>query len=105
MTEPVQTQTTNGFAVASLVLGIVAAVFGLIPLLSVIALIAGILAVIFGVVGLRRAQAGGGHRGMARAGLVTGIVGIILAIIGMVIINEAIEDVDRELQKLEEIQP
>jgi len=62
-------QRANGPAIASLVLGIL----GCIPEIT------GILAIIFGIVGLRRArnpQVGG--KGMAIAGLVLGLISVVL---------------------------
>jgi hypothetical protein len=62
----VQSQSTNGFAIASMVLGILW-----------IEWVGSILAVIFGAIALRqiRARPAGGY-GMAVAGLVLGIIGI-----------------------------
>jgi hypothetical protein len=68
--------------------GIVGAVFGLIPLMA-------LLGVIFGVVGLGRARAVGVGKGMAIAGLVLRIVAVVLSIIGLVIVDEAISELDR----------
>jgi hypothetical protein len=79
-------QQSSGMAVASLVLGTVAAVTGLIPLLFWIALVCGILAIIFGVISIRR---GPPNKGLAIGGLVTGIIGVILSFVGIAIINNA----------------
>ncbi len=66
---PVQ-NPTNGFAIASLVLGICTFVFG-----WFILDIPGILAIIFGIVGMKQCtQKNMGGRGMAIAGLVLGII-------------------------------
>jgi hypothetical protein len=75
-----QAPPRQGFAVASLVLGIVGAVFGLVPLTALIALACGILAVVFGALGLKQ------RRGMALAGLILGVVAVALAIWGLVVI-------------------
>src|SRR5712691_4732314 len=55
----------NGFAVASLVLGIVGFFFSL---------IASIPAIVFGILGMDRAKKGAPNEGMALAGLILGIV-------------------------------
>lgn len=89
----------NGLAVTALVLGIVAAVFGLIPLFFLISLTCGVLAVIFGLVGRDRPT----RRGMALAGVLLGIAGVALAIIGVVIIDDAIDDVNGALDRGHEI--
>ena len=66
--------TSNGFCVASLVLGII----GLIPCTF---LIPTILAIIFGIIGYNQINKSGGDgsgRGMAIAGMVTGGIGCII---------------------------
>jgi hypothetical protein len=69
---------SNGFAVTSLVLGILAVVLFFtiwIPFLL------GILAIVFGGIGIARANQMGGHqKGLAIAGLVCGIAGIVISI-------------------------
>jgi Domain of unknown function (DUF4190) len=71
-------QTTNGLAIASLVLGIVW-VFGL----------GSILAVIFGFVGRKQIRQSGGRQsggGMAIAGIVLGFVGVVGLILWIVLV-------------------
>jgi hypothetical protein len=46
------------------------------------------LAIIFGGVGLSRANAGASHRGMAIAGIVLGIVDIVLWVVLMIAISK-----------------
>ena len=67
---------TNGTAVASLVLGISAAILGILLFP---------LAVVFGFVGKGNAARGGG-RGMAIAGIILGMVGIVLGVLWIVFI-------------------
>ena len=68
-----QPQTpTNGVAIASLVLGIISLVAWLIPLLGVPI---SILAIVFS-----RLSVKGGRNGLATAGIVTGIIGLVLAL-------------------------
>ena len=65
----------NGFGVTALVLGIVG-----LPMMFACGggIIASILALIFGWLGLKRAQSGAAtNKGMAIAGLVLGVVGIV----------------------------
>ncbi len=81
-------------AVASLVLGIVGTVFGLIPLTAFIALICGVLAVVFGLVGLRKARSGAPGKGMAVAGVVLGSIAFVLAVVGLVILNNVVTDLE-----------
>ncbi|HEY0559490.1 MAG TPA: DUF4190 domain-containing protein [Frankiaceae bacterium] len=69
-------QARNGFGVAALVLGILSIVGFF---LSWIALILGVLAIVFGVLGRKRAQnREATNGGMATAGLVMGVVGVVI---------------------------
>jgi DNA-directed RNA polymerase subunit RPC12/RpoP len=68
--------SSNGFCVASLVLGIIS-----IP--AFCAVIPGILAIVFGVIGFSQASretAEGGGKGMAVAGIICGAIGCLLAV-------------------------
>ncbi len=74
------TNTTNGFAITSLILGIVSLVFcwiwfgGLLP----------ILGIVFGILGIKKGPNG---KGMAIAGLVMSIVAlVIMAIIAVIVV-------------------
>jgi hypothetical protein len=70
---PPATRGGNGVAVAAMVCGIVG--------VFIFNVVLGPLAVIFGGVGLRNANRGAGRRGAATAGLVLGIVDIVLLIV------------------------
>jgi hypothetical protein len=73
--------TSNGFCVASLVLGIIG-------LPAACAVLPPVLAVIFGIIGYNQVTRGGiegGGKGMAIAGIVCGVIGCILA--GMFILG------------------
>ena len=64
---------SNGFAIAALVCGLVG--------LFLFGVVLGVLALIFGIIGLRRANAGASGRGMAIAGIVLGVIDIIVYIV------------------------
>ena len=64
---------SNGFAIAALVCGIVG--------LFIANFILGPLAIIFGGIGLSRANRGARGRGMALAGIILGVIAIVLFII------------------------
>lgn len=93
---------SNGMAVASLVLGIIGVVFGLVPLTAFIAVICGILAIIFGWVGRSNAKKDPqiGRKTMATWGLVLGLIALGLGIIGFVVIEDVVSDLDQELDDL-----
>ena len=74
---PPAAQSTNGMAVASLVLGILSILlfFTVVP-----PFILGGLGVIFGIIGVSKAGQGAPNKGLAIAGLVCGAIGIVAAI-------------------------
>ena len=83
----------NGLGIAALVCGIIGALAGLIPILFWLAGVLGILAIVFGLVGRGRAKrAEATNRGQATAGFVLGVVAVVLAIVGVVIIGNAVND-------------
>ncbi|MDI3420814.1 DUF4190 domain-containing protein [Streptomyces luteolus] len=77
-------QPSNGMGVTSLVLGIIAAaIFCFWPL----AIILGILAIIFGAIGRGKAARGEAtNPGQALAGLICGIVGVVLGVVFLVVV-------------------
>ena len=78
----------NGLGVAALVLGVLAV---LTCWTVVIGFVLGVLAIIFGVVGRGRAKRGeADNRGIATAGLVLGIVGIVLSVVIGLIAGKAL---------------
>lgn len=97
-------RTSNGFAVVALVCGIIGAVLGLIPILFILAWALGIVALVFGILARRRTKRDPavGRRGMATAGVVLGIVAFGLGVAGYAIVNDAFEDVDDELDRIEQ---
>ena len=86
---------SNGFAVASLVLGILTIVFFFTFWFD---WILGALAIVFGALGISRANKGSGQKGMAIAGLVCGAVGVVFSILFIALIvnvanNKDVQDV------------
>jgi len=84
-----QPSRRNGLALASMILGIVAVSIAWMPFIVVIGAICAFLAVLFGVIALARGHraASSGHgtgKGFAVAGLVTGGLGGLLCIVGVV---------------------
>ena len=91
--------TGNGLAVTALVCGIVGAVVGLIPILAIPALALGLVAFVLGILGRRKAKKDprAGRKGAATAGIILGVIAIALGIAGLVIVNDAVNDLDRSL--------
>jgi len=96
-------QAGNGFAVTALVLGLIGAVVGLIPIFFLGAWLLGVLAIIFGFAGRSRVKRDpeAGRAGMALAGIILGVIAIVLGIIGVSVVNNAVDEFDRDLQQIE----
>ena len=72
----------NGMGVAALVVGVVSLVLAILVITSPFAFILGIIAIILGAVGMSRASKGvATNRGQALAGLFTGLLSILIAIV------------------------
>ncbi len=74
----------NPAATASMVLGIIAIGVGWIPFIVVLGVIGAILAVIFAIAGLRQSRPDGAGRDRAIAGLITGLVGMLICVGGVI---------------------
>ena len=76
--------SNNGFAVASLVLGVVGVVM---TVTFRIGLISDVLAVVFGALGITRAREGAPNGGLAKAGMILGLVGLGLLLLLLVVVR------------------
>ena len=74
----------NGLATAGFVCGLVAILFAWMPVFVAIGIVLGTLGVVFGVRGRRRAKEVGSGGGLAMAGTISGIVALVLSIVGIV---------------------
>ncbi|MBO0729899.1 MAG: DUF4190 domain-containing protein [Acidimicrobiaceae bacterium] len=95
-------QLKNGLGVAGMVCGIIGLVFGFIPLFGIFfAVPLGILGVVFGAVGLRRvSRQEANNRGVAIAGLVTGILALIVGFILFAAIYSATNQLHNDLNNI-----
>ena len=90
MTEEKQ-KKGNPLGVTAMVLGIVAAVLAFIPCIGWLGFIPGVLAIIFGALSLKKVNAGEADgKGMSIAGLVCGLVAVIINIAMIVIFAGAV---------------
>jgi hypothetical protein len=78
-----------------MVCGIVSVVLGWLPVVFAIAVVLAVLAITFGIVGMRRSRATGRRRGFAIAGVVTGALGIPIAVIGLIFTIAVFSAIDR----------
>ncbi len=95
---PVLAAPRNGMGITSLVLGLVGIVVGLVPLLAMFTAILAVLAVTFGLIGVSRAR----HRvatnkKMAISGTVLGVLSLVLSVIGYAVVNDAFDDLGRQI--------
>ncbi|MGH3924781.1 MAG: DUF4352 domain-containing protein, partial [Pseudonocardiaceae bacterium] len=80
------------------VLGIIGAVSGIIPLLFWLAGTLGLIGLILGLVGRARVKRGEATNGKtALWGIITSIIALILAVVGILIIADAFSDLDEDL--------
>ena len=79
----------NGLAVASMVLGILALFLCWIWFLAGVL---GLLAIIFGAIGIGKANRVGTGKGMAIAGIVCGVLGMLLAVVVIFVVMRAFTD-------------
>ena len=74
----------NGSATAAMTCGIIGTLLAWLPFLVVAGAALGVLAVVFGVKGRRRARENGQGGTMALIGLVTGVIALLLCIVGVI---------------------
>ncbi|TLP79421.1 DUF4190 domain-containing protein [Nesterenkonia sphaerica] len=88
----------KGVGIAAMVLGIVSVVLAFIPLIGLLSFLLGPLAVVLGIVAIAK------HRGEGQgiAGVVTGAIGTIFAIAGLLITGAFFTSAEDELLRLEE---
>ena len=80
-------KNSNLFAVLALVCGICGIVFSFVPYVNYAAIAFSIASIVFGAIGIKKANAGSGKKGMAVAGLVIGIVSVAFYILGLTCIG------------------
>lgn len=80
-TPPVLPRNRNGLGTAGFVLGLLAALFSLLPLIGVIAWPMSILGLIFGIIGISQVRQGrADNKGMAITGTVLSAIGLVICI-------------------------
>ncbi|RCW43326.1 hypothetical protein DFQ14_107216 [Halopolyspora algeriensis] len=95
-------QPRNGLGTTGFVLGLLATLFSLIPIIGVIAWPLAILGLIFGILGILRARKGAAtNKGLAIAGTVLAAIGLVICIIWTALAGAAVEGANRELNRIE----
>lgn len=95
--QPPQPSLPAGMAITSLVLGICGLTIAWLPFLVGLGLLLALAAIVLGGIAHRRARQGtAGGRGMALAGLVTGVAGVLLSVLGIFLTVLIVRDASAE---------
>jgi len=99
-TAPPRTTTSangggNRQATAAMVLGIVALAIAWMPFVVIFGVVSAVLALVLGTVGLRRSSTSGTGRAFALTGLITGAVGLLACVVGVLLTVVVIDTIDR----------
>lgn len=91
-------QPRDGMGTAGFVLGLLAAIFALIPIIGVIAWPLSILGLVFGIVGISRARRGvANNKGLAVAGTVLAAIALVLCLAWTAALGATADQVNSEL--------
>ena len=80
----------SGLALAALIVGVVSLLLAVIPLINAFSILGGIAAVVVGIMALRRLTPQVSGKGLAVAGIVTGALGALVAIVMWILVGFAI---------------
>jgi len=90
----------KGLALTGMILGIGSIVIALIPCVNLVSPVPAILAIILSAIALSKVKAGtAGGKGMAMAGLICGIVGLVMFVVGMTVLSAWFVRSAREVRK------
>ena len=91
---------SNGLGTAGFVLGLIGLLFSFIPLIGVVAWPLVILGIIFSAIGISKATKGRAtNKGLAIAGLVVSVVGLVVCILWVAVWNKAVDDINEEANR------
>jgi phosphate/sulfate permease len=93
--EDVKTKSGQNLGVAALITGIITFVLAVIPCVGIIAIIPGIIAIVLASVGLSQANRNDGPRGVLIAGLVIGVIAIMIAFSQIFVVGRIANHADR----------
>ncbi len=103
---PLPPAPRNGLGTAGFVLGLLGALFAMIPVIGVIAWPMAILGLVFSLVGISRARKGvATNKGLAIAGTVLSAIGLVLCIAWAAVVGSAANEVSSELDALDTAPP
>lgn len=94
------TKPSNGLGTAGFIVGLIGLLFSFIPLIGVVAWPLVILGIIFSAIGISKAAKGRAtNKGMAIAGLVVSIAGLVVCILWVAVWNKAVDDINEEANR------
>ncbi len=100
MTVQTTARPSNGLGTAGFVVGLIGLVFSFIPLIGVVAWPLVILGIVFSAVGIAKASKGRAtNKGLAIAGLVVSVVGLVICVLWVAVWNKAVDDVEKEANR------
>lgn len=93
-------QPRNGLGTAGFVLGLIGLVFSFIPIVGIVAWPLVVLGLIFSLIGFLRARSGGAtNKGLALAGAVMSVVGLVICIVWVAGTSKVANDINQEANK------
>ena len=92
-----ETEKKKGLSIAGMVLGIIAICFSFIPILNYISIILGILAAVFGLIGTIK----GAGRGMAITGLILGVISCFLVYNYYAKLGEVVDTISEGMNEIQ----
>jgi hypothetical protein len=94
------TRPSNGLGTAGFVVGLIGLVLSFVPLIGVVAWPLVILGIVFSAIGISKASKGRAtNKGLAIAGLVVSVIGLVICILWVAVWNKAAEDVEKEANR------
>lgn len=90
---PTVPSRSNGLAIAGFVLGLLALLGSWIPFVNILAIVLGVVGLVLAIIGLSTSKRKGSGKGLAIAGLVMSLLGILFAIVVNVAVVDAVDDV------------
>lgn len=87
----------NGLGTAGFVLGLIGLLFSFLPIVGVVAWPMVILGLIFSLIGYGRGRSGGAtNKGLALAGVILSVIGLVICVLWVAVFNKAANDVVKQ---------
>lgn len=94
-------EPAKGLQLAAVICGIVGSVIGLVPIMGLFAVALGLVAIVLGFIAWGQRGRARVKRTMAAWGIGLGTLALALGIIGAVIVSQALDELDRDLNEIE----